>query len=70
MTDLPELKKKVGDTIVVHYSSSYIAYMRKDDEIELLGEIRTNYLKNMKTLISYLEAKQIFNKTLQFSYDY
>ena len=70
MCDLPELEKKTGDTIVVHYSSSYITYVRKNDEIEFFGEIRTKYLKNISHLVSYVEAHQLFNKTLLFSFDY
>ena len=70
MSDLPEMKKKIGDTIVVYYSSSYITYVRENDVIEFYGEIRTKYLKNRKTTVSYIEAHQLFNETLQFSFDF
>ena len=70
MNDLPELEKKKGETIVVHYSSNFITYVRENDEIEFYGEVRTKFMKNLNTLITYIEAHQLFNKTLQFSFDY
>ena len=70
MSELPEMNKKVGDTIVVHYSSSYITYVRENDVIEFFGEIRTKYMKNREIIVSYIEAHQLFNETLQFSLDF
>jgi len=70
MTDLPEIQKKIGDTVVVHYSSSYITYVRLNDVIEFTGKIDTRYMKNLNKSINYIEAHRLFNETLQFSYDY
>jgi len=70
MSDLPDLEKKIGDTIVVHYSSNFITYVRENDVIEFHGEIRTKFMKHLNKLISYIEAHQLYNETLQFSFDY
>ena len=70
LNDHPEMEKKIGDTIVVHYSSNYIAYVRINDVVEFTGEIRQKFLKNLNKSISYIDAHQLFNETLQFSYDY
>ncbi|NVM53592.1 MAG: hypothetical protein HWN66_07790 [Candidatus Helarchaeota archaeon] len=67
---MPELNKKSGDIIVVHYSSSYITYIREGDQVEFLGKIKTRHLKHKKVAVSWIEAHQLYNETLQFSFDY
>ncbi|MHA1264359.1 MAG: hypothetical protein ACTSRS_03910 [Candidatus Helarchaeota archaeon] len=70
ISDLPALNKKPGDVVVVHYSSSYITYIRKGDRVELMGIIKERYLKNKNLTVQWIEAQQLFNETLQFSFDY
>ena len=67
---IPKLKKKIGDIIVVHYSSHYITYVREGDSVELLGKVHTRHLKHKDVTVSYIVAHQLFNETLQFSLDY
>ena len=68
--DVPELDKKIGDVIVVHYSSSYITYVRRGDRIECLGQLQKRHLKNKDTTVTWIEAHQLYNETLHFSFDY
>ena len=68
--DLPELNKKSGDSIIVHYSSKYITYVRKGDKVEFLGKIMQRHLKNKDEIVIWIEAYQLYNETLQFSFDY
>ena len=68
--DAPKLDKKVGDVIVVHYSSSFITYIRRGDRVELLGHIETRHLKNRDETVSWVEANKLYNESLHFSFDY
>jgi hypothetical protein len=68
--DLPELNKKRGDQVVVHYSSKFITYVRKGDQIEIKGKKMTRHLKHSGKTISYIEAHLLYNETLDFSFDY
>ncbi|MFX1298474.1 MAG: hypothetical protein ACFFD2_26910 [Promethearchaeota archaeon] len=69
-SEVPELDKKSGDLIVVHYSSRYITYVRNGDQVELLGKLMTRHLKHKDAIVSWIEAHQLYNETLQFSFDY
>ena len=68
--DLPEFDKVIGDVVVVHYSSSYITFIRQGDRVEFLGEILERHLKMKETTVKWIEASQLFNETLKFSFDY
>ncbi|MHA1130081.1 MAG: hypothetical protein ACTSQI_00550 [Candidatus Helarchaeota archaeon] len=68
--DLPELDKKIGEIIVVHYSSNYITYIRRGDRAELLGHIESRHLKNKDITVQWIEANKLYNETLHFSFDY
>lgn len=68
--DSPALNKKLGDVLVVHYSSSFITYIRRGDRVELLGKIETRHLKNKDVTVMWVEAHQLYNETLHFSFDY
>ena len=68
--DAPKLEKKIGDVVVVHYSSSYITYIRRGDRVELMGHIEKRHLKNKDITVQWIEAYQLYNETLHFSFDY
>lgn len=68
--DLPALNKKNGEMIIVHYSSNYITYVRRGDRVECMGIVQERYLKHKKMTVKWLEANQLFNETLHFSFDY
>ncbi len=68
--DLPQFNKSVGEVVLIHYSSSYITYVRKGDRIECLGIEKTRHLKNRDTIVRWFEAHQLYNETLKFSFDY
>ena len=68
--DLPEFNKKEGEVILIHYSSSFITYIRQGDRVELLGIEQTRHLKNKDITVKWIEAHQLFNETLHFSFDY
>ena len=68
--DSPELGKKLGEVVVVHYSSKYITYVRRGDRVELLGEIMNRHLKNKDVTVQWVEANKLYNETLHFSFDY
>lgn len=69
-TPLPDLKLKQGDTVIVHYSSNIITYIREGDQVELLGKVREKHLKNKDKIVIWIEAHQLYNKSLEFSFDY
>ncbi len=58
-----------GNTIVVYYRSTKPCYVRKGDQIEIIGKIMRKSLKQ-KTESIYVEASKLFNEDLQFSFDY
>lgn len=67
---LPDLNLKEGDTVIVHYSSNYITYIREGDQVEFLGKVREKHLKHKDKTVVWIEAHQLYNESLQFSFDY
>jgi len=58
-----------GNTIVVYYRSTKPCYVKKGDQVEIIGKIIRKSLKQ-KTESIYVETSKLFNEDLQFSFDY
>lgn len=58
-----------GNTIVVYYRSTKPCYVKKGDQIEIIGKIIQKRIKQKPESI-FVETSKLYNESLQFSFDY